>query len=158
MTDVMVVDVGTRACLVEVDDAVAAASLAGWVRAAGLPAEDLDGSRMTFFGLADEQGALGWAALERHGPDALLRSVLTVADRRSSGIGSSLVRRVSALAADEGVERLWLLTETAAPFFKKLGFAETERASAPAAMLQTTEFRDVCPASATCMTLTLVRS
>ena len=41
MTDVMVVDVGTRACLVEVDDAVAAASLATWVRAAGLPAEEV---------------------------------------------------------------------------------------------------------------------
>ena len=41
MTDVMVVDVGTRACLVEVDDAVAAASLASWVRAAGLPAEEV---------------------------------------------------------------------------------------------------------------------
>ena len=41
MTDVMVVDVGTRACLVEVEDAVAAASLATWVRAAGLPAEDV---------------------------------------------------------------------------------------------------------------------
>ena len=40
MADV-VVDVGTRACLVEVDDAVAAASLASWVRAAGLPAEEV---------------------------------------------------------------------------------------------------------------------
>lgn len=41
MADVMVVDVGTRACLVEVEDAVAAASLASWVRAAGLPAEEV---------------------------------------------------------------------------------------------------------------------
>jgi KipI family sensor histidine kinase inhibitor len=41
MTDVMVVDVGTRACLVEVEDAVAAASLATWVRAVGLPADDV---------------------------------------------------------------------------------------------------------------------
>lgn len=133
------------------------AEVAEALRAAGLPAEDLDGSRMTFFRLADDQGALGWAAVERHGPDALLRSVLTVTDRRSSGIGSNLVRRVSALAADGGVERLWLLTETAAPFFAKLGFIETERASAPAGMQDTTEFRSVCPASGTCMTLKLVR-
>lgn len=131
------------------------AEVAEALRVAGLPTEDLDCSRMTFFRLADDQGALGWAALERHGPDALLRSVLTVADRRSRGIGSNLVRRVSDLAAGEGVERLWLLTETAAPFFAKLGFAEAERANAPEAMRETSEFRSVCPASATCMTLTL---
>lgn len=41
MTDVEVVDVGTRACLVEVDDAVAAASLAAWVRRSGLAAEEV---------------------------------------------------------------------------------------------------------------------
>ena len=41
MTDVKVVDVGPRACLVEVEDALVAASLATWVRAAGLPAEDV---------------------------------------------------------------------------------------------------------------------
>ena len=136
----------------------ALAEVAEALRAARLPADDLNGSRMTFYRLADERGALGWAALERHGPDALLRSVLTVQKRRSCGIGSDLVRRVGALAADDGVERLWLLTETAAPFFARLGFAETERAIAPAAMQQTSEFRRVCPASAVCMTLTLVRS
>lgn len=123
--------------------------------AAGLPTADIDGSRMTFFRLADDRGVLGWAALERDGPEALLRSVLTVTDRRSGGIGSDLVRRVSALAAEEGVERLWLLTETAAPFFAKLGFAETERAGAPASMQETSEFRSICPASATCMMLRL---
>ncbi len=133
------------------------AEVAEALRAAGLPTEDLDRSRMTFFRLADDQDALGWAGLERHGPDALLRSVLTVTDRRSSGVGSSLVRQVSALAAEEGVERLWLLTETGAPFFAKLGFAETERAKAPAAMQETSEFRSICPASATCMSLALVR-
>lgn len=126
------------------------------LRQAALPADDIDAERMTFFRLADDAGALGWAALEQYGPDALLRSVLTVPDRRSSGVGTELVRRVSASAADQGVERLWLLTETAAPFFAKLGFIESGRENAPASMRGTTEFRGVCPASATCMTMTLV--
>lgn len=112
---------------------------------------------MTFFRLADDQGTLGWAALERCGPDALLRSVLTVPSRRCSGAGADLVQRVSASAANEGVERLWLLTETAAPFFTRLGFMETERENVPAAIRQTTEFRGICPISATCMVLDLAR-
>ena len=126
--------------------------------AAGLPTADIDAERMVFFELADDQGPLGWAALEGSGADLLLRSVLTIPDSRGGGIGSDLVRRVGASAANEGVERLWLLTETAAPFFAGLGFAETPRASAPPAMQDTSEFRSVCPASATCMMLALRRS
>jgi amino-acid N-acetyltransferase len=124
---------------------------------AGLPAADLDEGRMAFFELADECGALGWAALEGAGADLLLRSVLTPPARRGTGAGTDLVRRVAESAAGSGAERLWLLTETAAPFFARLGFVEAERSSAPAAMRQTSEFRSLCPASATCMMLELPR-
>lgn len=41
MAVVRIVSVGPRACLVEVDDAVAAASLAGWARRSGLEADDI---------------------------------------------------------------------------------------------------------------------
>ena len=41
MRDVEVVEVGERACLVEVEDAVAAASLATWLRGSGLRAEEV---------------------------------------------------------------------------------------------------------------------
>ena len=133
------------------------AEVAEALAAAGLPTVDIDGDRMTFFRLADDGGPLGWAALEQYGPDALLRSVLTVPDRRSSGLGTVLVGKVSATAASQGIERLWLLTQTAAPFFARVGFTEVPRSEAPAAMQETTEFRSVCPASATCMTLTLAR-
>jgi N-acetylglutamate synthase-like GNAT family acetyltransferase len=130
------------------------AELAKALREAGLPADDLDGARMAFFRLADGHQVLGWAALEGAGPDLLLRSVLTTSDRRA-GIGSELVRRVGRFAAEQGAERLWLLTETAEPFFRKMGFAETPRASAPPAIQETSEFRSVCPASATCMTMAI---
>jgi allophanate hydrolase subunit 1 len=41
MADVKVVDVGARACLVEVEDALVAAALATWARAAGLGAREV---------------------------------------------------------------------------------------------------------------------
>ena len=41
MAVVKLIDVGPHACLVEVDDAVAAASLAGWARQAGVEADDI---------------------------------------------------------------------------------------------------------------------
>lgn len=127
------------------------------LRAAELPTDDISEARTTFFRLADSKDSLGWAALERSGADALLRSVLTVENRRHSGLGSELVRRIARTAAEEGIERLWLLTETAAPFFAKLGFVEARRDHAPATIRDTSEFRSVCPASAICMTMALGR-
>lgn len=41
MAVVRTISVGDRACLVEVGDAVAAASLAAWARASGVPADDI---------------------------------------------------------------------------------------------------------------------
>lgn len=128
-------------------DAVKAA-----LRAARLPVEDL-GEGATFYRLDDEAGVLGWAALERRGEDALLRSVLIVEDRRGLGAGRDLIGRVVGAAGAEGVRRLWLLTESAAPFFAGLGFVRADRGQAPAAIRATAEFARICPASATCMTM-----
>jgi len=121
------------------------------LRSANLPAEDLRDEAIFFFRLDDAAGPLGWAAVEPHGRDGLLRSVLVAGHGRGRGVGTDLVSRVMRAAADEGVERLWLLTETAAPFFARLGFALSERDDAPPAIRQASEFRHVCPASADCM-------
>jgi N-acetylglutamate synthase-like GNAT family acetyltransferase len=121
---------------------------------ARLPASDI-GESTTFYRLDDETGVLGWAALERHGAHALLRSVLIAPRRRGTGAGRDLIERIAGVAASEGIRRLWLLTESAAPFFARLGFVPAERATAPAAIAATSEFALTCPASATCMTMAL---
>ncbi len=126
------------------------------LRDAGLPFDDL-GEAPAFFRLEDAAGPLGWAALERHGGEALLRSVVIVNERRGAGAGTELVGRILRAAAGDGVRRLWLLTETASPFFAGLGFERAERSEAPEAIRQTSEFANVCPASAECMKLTLVQ-
>lgn len=138
-------------------DAAGLDPLRARLRAAGLPADDLDGARMHVFALEDAAGALAWAALETTQGDALLRSVLVLPDRRAKGVGADLVRHIAAEAASRGIARLWLLTETAAPFFGRHGFRAVERAAAPAAIRQTSEFRAICPASATCMVRDLAR-
>jgi len=48
-----------------------------------------------------------------------------------------------------GAERLHLLTDTAAPFFRVNGYAEADRAAAPPAVAASREFTALCPASAT---------
>ena len=117
---------------------------------AGLPLEGLE-TATDFYGLHQADTTLGWAALEVYETCALLRSVVIPETGRRTGIGSRLVREVLKAASGTGVERVWLLTETAVPFFEKLGFNQVDRARAPRSIQATNEFQSICPASATCM-------
>ena len=116
---------------------------------AALPHDDLHEPGRRFYRLDDAGRTLGWAGLEIEGVEALLRSVVVLG--RGQGTGRDLVALVCGEARRLGVERLWLLTTTAAPFFAKVGFTEAARDAAPAPIRATREFRDICPASATCM-------
>src|SRR5438270_27568 len=87
----------------------------------GLPAEDLSADALAFC-LEDSLGIVGWAVLEKRAHHALLRSVLVLPHRRRTGSGSDLVREMIAAASQIDVHQLWLLTNTATPFFERLGF------------------------------------
>lgn len=89
--------------------------------------------------------------MQGFGEVGLLRSLVVDARRRGTGAGARLVGAVEARAMGRGVRQLVLLTQTAAPFFARCGYARIERALAPAAVQDSTEFRSICPASAICM-------
>ena len=67
--------------------------------------------------------------------------------RRGEGHGRRLVDHLERIAAGP-VERLHLLTTTAAAFFRALGYEPADRETAPAAIAASAEFRGLCPASA----------
>lgn len=96
----------------------------------------------------------GVAGLEVYGEVGLLRSV-AVAERKK-GLGSELVRRVLNEATQNGMRQVVLLTTTATDFFPRFGFRQIARSEAPAAVQQSIEFQEACPASATVMLLDLV--
>ncbi len=101
---------------------------------------------------AHQDGALvGSAALELYGRAALLRSVAVAEGQRSQGIGEALLGAALALARERGVSDLYLLTETAAPYFAVRGFAAIERAAVPPAVQRSLEFIVSCPATAQAM-------
>lgn len=114
---------------------------------AGLPTTDLDEPDRLFFGLSDERGLIGYVGLEGDGPDRLLRSLVILPSRRDLGHGRELVARLERCVAG-AVERLHLLTTTAAPFFRANGYADADRAAAPPSIAASREFTALCPASA----------
>ncbi|MDX1421165.1 MAG: arsenic resistance N-acetyltransferase ArsN2 [Rubricoccaceae bacterium] len=130
-------------------DLEAVAALLG---AAGLPHDDLSEAHLAHFLLLREGDALaGAVGLEPYGPDALLRSLVVAPRERGRGLGARLVDAAETLAREAGVTRLWLLTETAAPFFAARGYAAAERDRAPEAIRATAEFAALCPDSAVCL-------
>ena len=113
---------------------------------------DLSPLQLAHFLLAwDGARMVGVVGLEILGHSALLRSLAVEADYRNRKIASSLVGRLEDYAKSSQVDNLYLLTMTAEGFFTKLGYRRTARDSAPAGIQKTTEFRNLCPASAVCM-------
>jgi amino-acid N-acetyltransferase len=143
---------------VEVDVRLAAAPDRPAIRLllaeARLPIEDIDpATHLTFWVVRGDTGEpLGAIGLERHGAVGLLRSLIVAPGQRRQGLGRALVRALERHANAAGVAQLLLLTETAEPFFRRLGYAVIEREHAPPAVTSSAQFRTLCPASAVCMT------
>jgi amino-acid N-acetyltransferase len=92
---------------------------------------------------------IGVAGLEVLGDTALLRSVAVRADQRRSGVARILCEKALARAKVRGVAHVYLLTTTAADYFRqKFQFAPLDRALAPQAIQGTYEFSQACPQTA----------
>lgn len=116
-----------------------------------LPTAGLHDGDGRFFVARDGDDRIGVGGVEQCGTDGLLRSVVVEASVRGEGYGVALCRALEAEARAAGIERLYLLTTTAAEFFAGRGYAEMPREDAPEAIRATTEFAELCPSSATCM-------
>ena len=125
---------------------------------AGLPVTDLTPALMDdFIGLRDGSRWTGLVGIERFGEVALLRSLVVTPECRGRGQGRRLLDAAEAHARACSVRTLYLLTETAADFFAATGYDPTEREAAPEAIRSSSEFSDLCPASAVLMSKALAR-
>ncbi|HEX8938615.1 MAG TPA: arsenic resistance N-acetyltransferase ArsN2 [Candidatus Limnocylindrales bacterium] len=118
---------------------------------AGLPLEGALEAVREGVVLAEGRQLVGCAGLERWGELGLLRSVAVAAERRGQGLGTALVAAAEARAAAAGIRELYLLTETAAPFFGRLGYLAVPRAELPGAVAASPEAGRLCPESAVAM-------
>jgi N-acetylglutamate synthase-like GNAT family acetyltransferase/DNA-binding MarR family transcriptional regulator len=122
---------------------------------ASLPTEDAVDHIDRFTVGIDAADLVAVAGFEHHGPDALLRSFVVAPKLRGHHHGSTLLQHVLRNAAAAGVTKVYLLTESAAPFFERQGFRTVERTEAPSEIRHTREFKHLCPASARLMALPL---
>ena len=123
---------------------------------AALPSSDLADDTSVRFWVARQGDVIGAVGLESFGATALLRSLVVAPKARGSGLGSQLVQALENTATACGTRQLVLLTQTAEAFFAQHGYVVVDRAKVPNELRESTEFKALCPASATCMSRSLV--
>ncbi len=120
---------------------------------ADLVVDDLDENSWSHFVVLRRGDQLvGAAAIQPCSSQiGLLRSVVLDPAVRHHGYGRRLVTGAEDLGRENGLRDIYLLTNTAAPFFSLLGYREIDRQSTPDAVQATAEFQQLCPASAVVM-------
>ncbi len=131
-------------------------SLRDFLRINQLPADDLKLADSLYLSYYDSNEELvGSGGLEFYGDKALLRSLAVSQSMRSQSLGKQIVEDLLQQVKEKGIKEVYLLTLTAYYFFLKLGFTEINRTEVPEEIKSSTEFSQVCPASARVMRLIL---
>jgi N-acetylglutamate synthase-like GNAT family acetyltransferase len=123
----------------------------------GLPAEDCAEQGDIFCGIFDRDELLAAGGLEAAADYCLLRSIVVKPHYHGRGLGRAIAEFLLEQARAQGKVAVYLLTETAAEYFEKLGFSQVERAHVPAAIASTRQFSSLCPDSARCLMTDLSR-
>ena len=114
---------------------------------AGLPCEDVEQSGPLFWRFdSDDDMPAGFAGLELHRPDALLRSLVTLPPRRGAGFGRAMVVAIEQEARLRGCDAIYLLTQHP-NYFARSGYAALSRDAVPDAIRASSQF--LAPACAT---------
>ncbi len=126
-------------------------TVASLLRSSALPLDGLNDHFGKALVAVRGSSVVGCVAIEVHGGAGLLRSLVVHGSERGRGLGKRLTAQALDLAAAAGIRDVYLLTVTAAEFFRALGFEREERSRAPECLLDSEEFRSACPESAILM-------
>jgi amino-acid N-acetyltransferase len=116
-----------------------------------LPSQDIVEHIDNFVVIEENEIIIGVGGLEISGRVGLVRSIVVAPEHRGNGIGKKIYKLLEIKANDLGINTLYLLTESAAEYFLKLGFVIKDRADVPLSVMETKQFKELCPPSAKVM-------
>ena len=121
-----------------------------------LPFEDLQQQMLDHFLVAkNDQEVVGVVGLEVYEQVALLRSLVVSRHFRGMEVGKRLMESVEKVEKSLQLQQVFLLTTDAERYFKPFGYQVVHRSGVPESIQQTSEFSDLCPASAKVMVKTI---
>jgi amino-acid N-acetyltransferase len=104
-----------------------------------------------FFVYKEEGRIIGVGGLEKRGVDGLVRSIAVNPSNQNKGVGESIYKSIELQAYRSGINTLYLLTESAVKYFIKYGFMVKERSGAPESIMNTKQYKTLCPSTAKLM-------
>ncbi|MCO8577382.1 GNAT family N-acetyltransferase [Burkholderia multivorans] len=127
------------------------ASIEALLNQCSLPIVGVADHLQNFLVAIEDSEMCGCGGIEHYGQAALIRSVAVAEHARDSGLGQAIVARLVRESHSRKVRSLVLLTTTAESYFARQGFVRIARDDVPPMVLVSSQFRGVCPASATIM-------
>lgn len=131
------------------------AAIEALLSVSGLPFEDCHKHLSQFLVYDEASKILGVGGAEIYNEVALLRSIAIDSEHRGLGLARAIFLGLKSCLQQQGVQDLYLLTDSAELYFKYLGFAQITRDKVPQEIKQTDQFSSLCPSSAQVMTLRL---
>jgi len=116
-----------------------------------LPSEDCEEHIENFIVIEEKGKIIGVGGLEIRGVFGLVRSIVVVPEKRRKGIAKKIYKLIEEKAYSLGINTLYLLTESATEYFFLLGFIIKDRAETPISIMETKQFKELCPSSAKVM-------
>lgn len=113
-----------------------------------LPYNDLNKYIQNFVVAENNNIIIGVGGFEKYGDASLIRSLAVISEYRGIGVGGKIYALLERKISNVGINKLYLLTETATDYFKKVGFTIRVRENIPEAILRTKQFRELCPSTA----------
>ena len=115
----------------------------------GLPTADVyEDKPLAFFGCREDGRLIAVIGIESGEGIGLLRSLAVATDARGRGLAQRLLDFVEHVSAARGTSALYLLTDTAADWFRQRGYVDLAREQAPRAVRASAQFSRLCPAEA----------
>jgi amino-acid N-acetyltransferase len=109
---------------------------------AGLPVDGVGVGQLEELFVSRSMGSvIGVVGLERHGACGLLRSLVVASEHRGRGVGQALTEAALKAASEKELDKVFLLTRTAADYFRRLGFHAIRREEAEGAVGASVEFQ-----------------
>ena len=116
-----------------------------------LPSENCEEHIGNFIVIEEKGKIVGVGGLEICGAIGLVRSIAVAPEHRGKGVAKQIYKSIEDKAYGLGINTLYLLTESAAEYFKKLGFIIQKRSKVPESVMKTKQFKELCPSSAVVM-------
>jgi arsenite methyltransferase len=111
-----------------------------------LPIVGID-SNVNDFIVADNGQIIGVIGTHYYETKALLRSFAVTSKLRKSGVGMALFQQLQKQLKSPNIKEVYLLTETAQEYFKRLGFYEINRDQMPSPLLEKSGLNQACPST-----------